>query len=69
MHLLNACRAIEDKNKGKSAENSALLLEALHAYQAVDHQALIQQGFEKAELGKAIQQQREQQLSQWLKRH
>lgn len=66
-HLLDACRAIEDKEKRKNTENSARLLEALHAYQTVDHQALIQQGFEKAELGKAIQQQREKQLSGWLK--
>ncbi|MGS2717136.1 hypothetical protein ACVBE9_03115 [Eionea flava] len=67
-HLLNACRAIDDGDERKSADNSTRLLEALHAYQAVDHQALMQQGFEKAALGKAIQQQREQQLSDWLKR-
>ncbi|MFT7387135.1 MAG: tRNA nucleotidyltransferase (CCA-adding enzyme) [Candidatus Endobugula sp.] len=65
--LLTANDAITFSN---SASNvlTAELLRALHAYQTVDHQSLIQQGFTKAALGQAIQHQRKKQLAEWLEK-
>lgn len=65
-YLLLACQAVGDHQETVERKTDKLLLDALQAYQAVNHQALIQQGYEKAELGEAIQQQRERQLSEWL---
>ena len=62
-HLLDSCRAISGKS---NHNNHKLLLEALQAYQTVDHQALIKKGFQKAELGKSIQEEREKKLTSWL---
>lgn len=42
------------------------LLEALEHYKKVDHQALIQQGYQKSALGEAIKEQRLIQLKEWL---
>lgn len=56
-----------------SEENPSLLQEtlanALECYQQVDPQALIKQGYEKAELGKAIQAQRVKNLQDWLEKN
>lgn len=61
--VVNACHAMfPEKN------NSTLLLDALHAFNQVDHQALIQKGFKKAALGDAIKKQRIELLEQWLEK-
>jgi tRNA nucleotidyltransferase (CCA-adding enzyme) len=63
--ILTACHSIA-QSENNDNNNNALLLKALTAYQQVDHQALIKQGFKKAALGEAIKEKRKEQLQEWL---
>ncbi|EGG94175.1 tRNA nucleotidyltransferase [gamma proteobacterium IMCC1989] len=69
--LLDTWDSMLNKNseQKESTDTTAHLLAAAEAYNNVDHQALIKQGFKKAELGNAIKQKRKEQVGLWLKTH
>ncbi len=65
--LLTLCGYLQEiKNTPTHENNSRPLIEALTHYREVNHQQLIEQGYEKAELGKAITRLRSTALNNWL---
>lgn len=62
--LLLACEGVSTNDPTNNT--SEKLLNALRHYKNVDHQALIQQGYQKAALGKAIKEKRLEIMSDWL---
>lgn len=65
--LLLACQCIfQHSHQDKTFTQGTLLMGALDGFKDVNHQALIEQGYQKAALGKAIQEKRIEAVASWL---